>query len=332
MSGNPSVDRENGPASIRDAVSLLVERDQTPLQEDNSEAPVEREVEAEEAETEEVEYEEPEGEEYEASDESEDDEEYEDEGDEETDTYTVRVDGEEVEVTLDELVNGYSRQKDYTKKTQSLAEQRKQFEAERQKVKQLEQEYAQRLQEVVEVTAQSQEQEPDWNALYENDPIGYVKKKADWDAQQQQKNRRMQELQELQQRQYHEAMLRAREQLPEIIPEWRNEETAKAEKQKVVTWALSNGFSQEELSRATDPRAVAVMRKAALYDEMMAKKPSVEKKVKKAPKVTKSGSPKTKGQTDQRRLREMQGRIQKSRGRDAISAAAQYMVARDKRK
>ena len=42
--------------------------------------------------------------------------------------YTVKVDGEEIEVTQDELLRGYMRQRDYTQKTQQLAEQRRQFE------------------------------------------------------------------------------------------------------------------------------------------------------------------------------------------------------------
>lgn len=42
--------------------------------------------------------------------------------------FKVKVDGEEIEVTQEELLRGYMRQKDYTQKTQQLAEQRKQFE------------------------------------------------------------------------------------------------------------------------------------------------------------------------------------------------------------
>jgi len=53
---------------------------------------------------------------------------------EETPRYRVKVDNEELEVDLDELIKGYSRTSDYTKKTQSLAEQRKQVEAERTKI------------------------------------------------------------------------------------------------------------------------------------------------------------------------------------------------------
>lgn len=52
---------------------------------------------------------------------------HEEETDEEP-KYTVKVDGEEIEVTQDELLRGYMRQKDYTQKTQQLAEQRRQFE------------------------------------------------------------------------------------------------------------------------------------------------------------------------------------------------------------
>jgi len=49
-----------------------------------------------------------------------------------SDTFTVTVDGEEIEVTRDELLAGYSRHSDYTKKTQEIA-------AERQRLQGLEQ-------------------------------------------------------------------------------------------------------------------------------------------------------------------------------------------------
>ena len=58
-------------------------------------------------------------------DEAEEEELDEDEVEEESEVYAVKVDGEELEVTLEELVNGYSRQSDYTKKTQEISEQRK---------------------------------------------------------------------------------------------------------------------------------------------------------------------------------------------------------------
>ena len=41
-----------------------------------------------------------------------------------TSDYTVKIDGQEQQVTLDELQNGYQRQSDYTRKTQELASER----------------------------------------------------------------------------------------------------------------------------------------------------------------------------------------------------------------
>lgn len=46
-----------------------------------------------------------------------------------TSTYKVKVDGEDVEVGLDELLGGYQRQADYTRKTQALAADRERFTA-----------------------------------------------------------------------------------------------------------------------------------------------------------------------------------------------------------
>jgi len=43
--------------------------------------------------------------------------------------FKVKAAGEEVEVDLDELISGYQRSKDYTQKSQALADQRKEIES-----------------------------------------------------------------------------------------------------------------------------------------------------------------------------------------------------------
>ena len=60
-------------------------------------------------------------------------------------TFTVKVAGKEVEVDLDELKSGYSRQSDYTKKAQALADERKNFEQDRDSVLLERQQYSQLL-------------------------------------------------------------------------------------------------------------------------------------------------------------------------------------------
>jgi hypothetical protein len=60
-----------------------------------------------------------------------DTEEYEEPEEEPATTYRVKVGKEEVDVPLDELLKGYSRTADYTKKTQEVAEARKMVESDR---------------------------------------------------------------------------------------------------------------------------------------------------------------------------------------------------------
>ena len=52
---------------------------------------------------------------------------------EDSPSYTVKVNGQELDVTLDELRNGYSRDADYRQKTEELSHQRKQFQSESEK-------------------------------------------------------------------------------------------------------------------------------------------------------------------------------------------------------
>jgi hypothetical protein len=97
------------------------------------------------------------------------------------DLYKVIIDGEEVEVSLDELQKGYSRQSDYTRKTQQLAQQRKEAEA-------LQQDYAQRVQQLNQFAHRSSNNrtfpEPQWTAdpqawerLRHEDPVQFVLEK-----------------------------------------------------------------------------------------------------------------------------------------------------------
>jgi len=96
-------------------------------------------------------------------------------------TFRVKAAGEEREVTLDELIEGYQLGADYTKKTQSLSEQRKAVEAERAKIEEaakLRDQYAQRLS-MMEKILQQQNKAENLDVLKETDPIGYAVKVAE---------------------------------------------------------------------------------------------------------------------------------------------------------
>ena len=98
------------------------------------------------------------------------------EGNEELSTYTVKVDGKDVEVTQEELLAGYSRQADYTRKSQVQSEQRQKADAELAATQQERQRYLSQL-EQFNTQADSKIDElakTVWTRLKEEDPTEYM--------------------------------------------------------------------------------------------------------------------------------------------------------------
>ena len=197
-------------------------------------------------------------------------------------TYTVRVDGEEVEVTIDELLSGYSRTQDYTRKTMALADQRKDLEGE---LNQIRQERAQLTQALEQLDVQDQEQEPNWDALYQQDPQQWLIQREVWREKQERKRALMEEKQRLlqaqeadKQRVIGQFVAQERDKLVEVLPSWRDEKVAKTEKAKVADYAKKIGFNDQEIAQFYDHRAVTALYKAMKFDELQSGKPKAAKK------------------------------------------------------
>lgn len=225
-------------------------------------------------------------------------------------TVKVKVDGEEVEVTLDELKNGYSRTRDYTKKTQEVAAIRKQTESELQAVSQERQQYSQLLGQLAQQIQAGQGQEPDWEFLAQHDPIEYSRQWTDWQRSQQklqvvsQEQQRVAMLNQERQAQQMQQMLEMqRTKLIEALPTWSDPEKAKSEKRMVMEQGKKLGYTEEELAQAYDHRAIVALRKAALYDELMSKRQEI-KPVKATQKVVEPGSKSVKSTNDAKRAQQ----------------------------
>jgi uncharacterized protein YpuA (DUF1002 family) len=211
-------------------------------------------------------------------------------------TYKVKIDGAEVDVPEDELLKGYSRTADYTRKTQKLSEERKALESEAQAVKAEREQYSQTLSAL---KAQLQSvSEPNWETLAEQDPIEFVKQKElhrdrkEKLAEIAKEQQRVAQLQEHdQQRAFQNYIQEEQVKLTHAIPEWKDANTAKAEKDKIANFALALGYSEADIAQIYDHRAVVALRKAALYDEMMSKAKSQTEKVKDGPKTVTPGNP-----------------------------------------
>lgn len=213
-------------------------------------------------------------------------------------TFKVKVDGEEIEVPEDELLKGYSRTQDYTKKTQALAEQRKAAEQEYESIRAERAQYAQL---VNQLAAKLQDEPQIDDSLQYTDPIAYAQQVAQVMQVRQQRAAVAQEQQRLaqveQQEQAQQLQRYVAEQaelLPTLIPDWVDAETAKAEKAKIRDVAKSFGYSDDEVSQIYDARAVAVLRDAMRWREAQAKrqeiKPQATPVVKARPKATASAA------------------------------------------
>ena len=230
--------------------------------------------------------EEPQGQEpeaLEAEDSGEIEEEYQAEALEEpepqAETFNIKVNGQEVPVTLDELKAGYSRQSDYTQKTMQIAEERKSLEADRQNLQTLINDYQTALQSPM--PAMEPPARPDAK-LWDEDPIEamrqtelYRQKMEDFQAESAKHQHLQQQAMAEKQKQMQEALNQQQVALKERIPEWQNEETATKEKAEIRRFGLSMGFTENELAQIYDSRAVQVLRDAMRYNQLQTKRGKV---------------------------------------------------------
>lgn len=244
-----------------------------------------------------------------------------------TEVYTVKVDGKEVEVTLDELQKGYSRTQDYTRKTQQIAETRKAVEAEAGAIRAEREQYAQLLG-ALKQQLESTEAPIDMNRLYNEDPIEWVRQsevmrqKQDKLAAIQSEQQRLSQLTAQQRAQEMQAHLASQQEaLIQAVPEWKDSKKAQAEKALLVEFGKKIGFSDEELKNVYDHRAVIALRKAALYDQMMSKRGQIKPVINNGPRSAKpSAAGRVSTATESTRAKQ---RLAKSgRVNDAASAIA----------
>ena len=302
-----------------DAINLLLNRDNTPNQASED---IQESEDTPEVSTEETEFE-TESEVVDQPDEDEDEEEseqYDEESDEEeVAVYLAKVDGEEVEVTADDLIKSYQLEATAQKRLREAAEERKKIQADVEQVEAERKYYAENLallQNALNQMEQGNRTEQEWAELYQRDPIAYMKAKEDVRDKQTKLQALQQEQAVLQQRQIESEQSK----LLERIPEWKDAEVATKERANIVTYAQRFGFSDQEIAATNDSRVVDLLRRAYLYDALQSRKPTATKKVKKAPKMIKSGQPKSKVNVSQQNRKSAFDKLNKSgRKEDAIA-------------
>ena len=198
--------------------------------------------------------------------------------------YAVKINGEDVEVTIDELQSSYSRQADYTRKTQELAQQRKTVEEQQSEVAKNEAIYKELLPKMEAALSESLGDEPNWETLYSNDPIGYVRERDLWNEKQQklqavqaEQTRLQEEDQVKQQEQIQKYMQYGEKQILNHVPEWKDNTIQQEEKLAIRDHAINDlGFTAEEINKVYDYRLLMGLRNSWMQNK-------TQKAVKKKP-------------------------------------------------
>jgi len=239
----------------------------------------------------------------------------------------LKVNGEEVEKPLDEVVALAQQGLDYTQKTQQVAEQRKELETYAEQIKAQEQAFQQQVQlnnvlieDVAKITALDQQLNQyanvNWQQLSDSDFVEAQKLFFTYNQLQQERSTlvsqfeaKKQQVVQSQTQLMAEKIAKGKEILAKEIPNWSPETN-----QALLSTGKEYGFSDAELNSIVDPRHVKVLHDAMQWRKLQQKDSIVKKKVSSAKPVVKPGAKDTKAEanSNHRQLREQLRKTGKS--------------------
>lgn len=217
------------------------------------------------------------------------------EGTPEEQTYTVKVNGEERQVPLEELLKGYSRNEDYKAKTTAVAEERRALEAKAATIDaDLKAQYANQLEEATNLFAQFdpvlvEARQINWEALKATDPAAYVAaldqvqtRQAQLEQMRQQvataRQQTEQQRQALTQQDQAKRFDATAEELVKVNPELADEAKFQQFASANIDYMRSVGFTDAEVADYLDHRVLTVMDKARQWDAHVAAQKSLPQK------------------------------------------------------
>ena len=290
---NPITDIDSAVSSIlmpEETTEEVIEESQE-TEEISAEADVIDEVEVEEEDVTE--------EEVEASDSEDDEDPIEEASQQEPERYSVKVNGQEEQVSLDDLKQGYSGQKYVQQGMQDVAAQKKEAEQVYAALNNERQQMAELYQQLQNGGFAPEPIKPT-KAEFDADPIGYMQKNLEYEEQKASHDRQMAQLQQasqqnsVAQQNAKQAYLQEQMQiLQKEIPEFADStKGSKLREQLVNTGKSQYGYTTEEISDISDYRAIKVLHDAMKYQDIISGKSKAVVKTKSARPVVKPGAKK----------------------------------------
>ena len=193
--------------------------------------------------------------------------------------YSVTIDGEERQLSKSEIEKSMMLHKAFTQKSQAVAEEKRQWEGAVAKARETLGREVENVKGWLEFYQANQPQEPDWAALAEANPADYVRQKAKWDAETGKRAQAQQMYQQIRQQEDAVTQERFVSELYTAFPSWQDQTVMVQEVGEIYVAAKDYGFSQDDVNGMMDPRAFKVLKDAAEFRKLQAKKTEIQARV-----------------------------------------------------
>ena len=247
----------------------------------------------------------------------------------ETDLHQVIVNGEKIDVDLEELKAGYQKDADYRRKTEELAIEKRELKSEEDRLKN---QYSTKMEDLNSLVATlNAEINNDLNSkeldrLWEEDPTEAAKIDRKIQKRKQTISQAQQKLREHQQTQFQEILREEQRKLHLKHPEIADPIKGATVKSNIMNYLSSKGFSNEDVARIYDSRYFDVIMDGMNFKKAESVKPNLVSKKVKPTKFVKSGVKATKEDMDNKsRLEKIKTLKRSGSPKDATDLLMKYL-------
>lgn len=247
----------------------------------------------------------------------------------ETDLHQVIVNGEKIDVDLEELKAGYQKDADYRRKTEELAIEKRELKSEEDRLKN---QYSTKMEDLNSLVATlNAEINNDMNskeldALWDEDPTEAAKVDRRIQKRKNTIQQAQQKLREHQQAQFQEILKEEQRKLHLRHPEIADPVKGTAVKSEIMNYLSSKGFSNEDVARIYDSRYFDVIMDGMNFTKSKSVKPGLVSKKVKPTKFVKSGVKATKEDLDNKSRLEKVKKLKRSGSpKDATDLLMRYL-------
>jgi hypothetical protein len=247
----------------------------------------------------------------------------------ETDLHQVIVNGERIDVDLEELKAGYQKDADYRRKTEELAIEKRELKSEEDRLKN---QYSTKMEDLNSLVATlNAEINNDMNSkeldkLWDEDPTEAAKVDRRIQKRKNTIQQAQQKLREHQQAQFQELLREEQRKLHLKHPEIADPIKGTTVKSNILNYLSSKGFSNEDVSRIVDSRYYDVIIDGMNFNKSKSVKPGLVSKKVKPTKFVKSGVKATKEDLNNKsRLEKIKALKKSGSPKDATDLLMRYI-------